>query len=116
MKGYALARLDKAAPHPDIAEYLERIQGVLDQFGGRFLIHGGSIDVREGQWSGDLILIEFPSMKHAQAFYDSPAYAEIKHLRANHLTGDLILVQGVEPDHDSAAMGAHMRQAALQTS
>jgi uncharacterized protein (DUF1330 family) len=34
------------------------------------------VDVREGDWPGDVVLVEFPSMKHARDFYDSAAYQE----------------------------------------
>ena len=36
-------------------------------------------------------------MKKARAWYESPAYQEILHLRTDHLVGDVILVEGVGP-------------------
>ncbi|AQZ62259.1 hypothetical protein BKM31_13010 [[Actinomadura] parvosata subsp. kistnae] len=83
----------------------------LAPFSGRFLVHGGAVEVREGQWPGDVVLVEFPSMAHARDFYDSAAYQEIKPLRTAHLEGDLIIVDGVDPDHDSAEMAAALRSA-----
>jgi uncharacterized protein (DUF1330 family) len=113
MTAYILAHLRKTEEtHPEVLEYLERIQSTLDPFSGRFLVHGGTVDVKEGSWPGDVILIGFPSMDLARAFYDSPAYQEIKPLRARHLTGELIIVEGVEPDHDSARMAAALRDTA----
>ncbi|WP_043632953.1 DUF1330 domain-containing protein [Nonomuraea candida] len=110
MTAYMLAHLRRPAEvHPEVLEYLERIQPALEPFSGRFLVHGGAPEVREGQWPGDVVLVEFPSMKHARDFYDSAAYQEIKPLRTAHLEGDLIIVDGVGPDHDSAAMAAAMR-------
>jgi hypothetical protein len=40
-----------------------------------------------------------------------PAYREILRLRADHIPGDLVLVEGCGPDHDSAAMAAALRAA-----
>ena len=74
MSAYALAHLREIDPHPDIQEYLERIQGTLHPFSGRFILHGGAIDVREGVWPGNLVIIEFPSMVEARAWYASLAY------------------------------------------
>ncbi|GAA2681256.1 DUF1330 domain-containing protein [Nonomuraea recticatena] len=112
MTAYMLAHLRKSAEvHPEVLEYLERIQSVLDPFSGRFLVHGGTVEVREGDWPGDVVLVEFPSMKHARDFYDSAAYQEIKPLRTAHLEGDLIIVDGADPDHDSAEMAAALRSA-----
>lgn len=112
MTAYILAHLRRPAAgiHPEVLEYMERVQATLDPFGGRFLIHGGTVEVLEGSWPGDVILVEFPTMEHARAFYDSPAYREIKPLRTDHLEGEMILVQGCEPDHDSAAMAAGIRE------
>ncbi|MEO3821709.1 DUF1330 domain-containing protein [Plantactinospora sp. B24E8] len=106
---YAIAHLRRAPVHPDVLEYLERIQGTLDPFGGRFVVHGGSVDVREGDWPGDVVMIEFPDLARARSWYDSAAYQAIKPLRTRHLPGELILVEGVSADHDSAEMAADLR-------
>ena len=109
MKAYALAHLRTPQLHPEVLEYMERIQATLDPFSGRFLVHGGALEVKEGTWPGALVLLEFPSMAQARAWYASPAYREILPLRTRHIEGDTLLVEGVEPDHDSARMAAHLR-------
>lgn len=112
MTAYMLAHLRRSAEvHPEVLEYLERVQSALDPFSGRFLVHGGALEVREGEWPGDVVLVEFPSMEQARGFYDSAAYQEIKPLRTAHLDGDLIIVEGVDPDHDSTEMAAALRTA-----
>jgi uncharacterized protein (DUF1330 family) len=111
MTAYALAHLRKAPIHADVLEYLERIQDTLIAFDGRFIVHGGTIDVLEGSWPGDLVIIEFPDMTTARSWYHSNAYQEIKPLRARHLAGELILVVGVEANHSSSQMAAELRQA-----
>ncbi|MEV4756507.1 DUF1330 domain-containing protein [Micromonospora sp. NPDC049559] len=111
MTAYALAHLRKAPPHPEVLEYLERIETTLAPFGGRFIVHGGTVDVLEGDWPGDVVIIEFPDLAAARAWYASDDYQEIKHLRTRHIPGEVILVDGVEPDHDSARMAAEIRRA-----
>jgi uncharacterized protein (DUF1330 family) len=111
MAAYALAHLREVEPHTEILEYLEQIQATLDPFRGRFIVHGGVIEVLEGQWPGNLVIIEFPSMAAGRSWYESPAYQQILPLRTDHIRGDTILVEGVEPNHDSARMAADLRKA-----
>jgi len=111
MTAYALASLRRPdTVHSDVYEYMERIQVTLDPFSGRFVAHGGEVEVLEGTWEGDVIIIEFPDMTEARAWYASAAYREIMPLRAQHLVGEVILVDGVEPDHDSARMARDLRE------
>lgn len=113
MTAYGLAHLRPPASLPEqVFEYMERIQATLDPYGGRFLVHGAEVRVVEGGWPGSLVLIEFPSLDAARKWYASPAYREILPLRADHIPGDLILVDGCGPDHDSAALAAKLRAAA----
>lgn len=110
MTAYGIAFLRNPQPHhPEVLEYLERIQDTLDPYGGRFLVHGGKLDVREGSGPGALVVIEFPDLGRARAWYDSGPYQEILPLRTNNIEGDILLAEGVEPGHDSAKMAARLR-------
>lgn len=102
MSAYAIGHLRPAAPHEDIFEYMERIQATLDPFDGHFLVHGTEVEVREGEWPGYLVIIGFPGIEKARAWYDSEAYQEILPLRTKHITGDVVLVEGVAPGYDAA--------------
>jgi uncharacterized protein (DUF1330 family) len=110
MPAYALAHLRTPRLHPEVLEYLERIQETLDPFSGRFIVHGATVEVREGTWPGTIVIIEFPDVDRARAWYDSPAYQQILPLRTDHIEGDAIIVEGVGPDHDSAEMAAVLRR------
>ncbi|MGC4797292.1 hypothetical protein GAR06_03469 [Micromonospora saelicesensis] len=111
MTAYALAHLRKAPVHAEVLTYLERIDATLAPFGGRFIVHGGAIDVLEGDWPGDVIVIEFPDLQQARSWYQSSDYQEIKPLRTRHLTGEVILVDGVESGQDSSQLAAAIRRA-----
>lgn len=99
MTAFAVAHLRSAAFCPQIVAYLEAIDATLEPFGGRFLIHGGAKTVLEGSWPGDLIVLSFPDLEQARAWYDSPAYRRILDLRRNWSEGDLLLVEGVPEGH-----------------
>ncbi|HXV93759.1 MAG TPA: DUF1330 domain-containing protein [Pseudonocardia sp.] len=99
MTAYAVAHLREVDMGPEIVEYLRRIDATLAPYGGRFLVHGARPEVREGVFHGDLVVIAFPRLELARAWYDSPAYRAILPLRAEHSAGAVFLVDGVGPQH-----------------
>ncbi|CAL9496336.1 DUF1330 domain-containing protein [Streptomyces griseomycini] len=109
MPAYAIAHLRDAAAHPEIAEYIERITATFEPYGGRFLVHGAQHEVKEGDWPGHVVLIGFPGIAEARAWWDSPAYREIAPLRSRHIEGDVILVEGVPEDYDPARTAQAVR-------
>ncbi|RST18813.1 DUF1330 domain-containing protein [Streptomyces sp. WAC05374] len=113
MPAYALGNLKPPAVLDDeVFTYMERIQATLDPFGGRFLVHGAPArEVREGEWNSALVVIGFPTLDHARDWYDSEAYQELIPLRTRHMTGDVLLIDGVAPGYDPAATAAALRAA-----
>ncbi|MFE3648688.1 DUF1330 domain-containing protein [Streptomyces sp. NPDC059122] len=109
MSAYGFAHLYNHRHHPDVLEYLERIQATLDPFHGRFVIHGPPAEVVEGAWPGSMVLIEFPDLAEARAWYDSPAYQQILRLRTDHTEGDAVLIEGVGPEYDPSARVEKLR-------
>jgi uncharacterized protein (DUF1330 family) len=99
MAAYALAEVRRVTMGPPIVEYLEKIDATLLPHGGRFIVHGGSIEVLEGPWIGHLVIIEFPDMDAAREWYRSPAYQATVHLRTGNSEGACILVDGVPAGH-----------------
>ena len=99
MTTYAVAHMQTVQMGSAIVEYLERIDATLAPFEGRFVVHGATPDVLEGEFPGHLIVIAFPSRVQADGWYASPAYREILPLRLENSTGPVILVDGVEADH-----------------
>lgn len=53
MSTFAVARLHQVTLAPPIVEYLERIDSTLTPFGGRFVVHGGPVELPEGSWSSN---------------------------------------------------------------
>lgn len=95
MPAYAIAYLRDVDFGDAIIDYLSRIDATLALFGGRFLVHGGEVDGVEGEWDGDVIVIEFPDRESARAWYDSVIYQAILPLRTEHSNGIAALVNGV---------------------
>ena len=99
MTAYAIAHLQDVRLGPEIVDYIARIDATLAPFDGRFLIHGKTPEIVEGPWPGDLVIIAFPDIERARAWYDSPAYRAILPLRTENSRGVTMLVKGVEPGY-----------------
>jgi uncharacterized protein (DUF1330 family) len=96
---YALAHIRSVQMGPEITKYLERIDATLEPFGGRFLVHGNNAEILEGEWRGDVIIIEFPDRDSATRWYESAAYQAILPFRTRYSDGTVILVDGVPQGH-----------------
>lgn len=67
-------------------------------YGGRYLTRGGAIETLEGDWLPPrCVILEFPDMDRARAWWSSPEYAEGKALRQSVATSRMILLDGVPP-------------------
>lgn len=99
MSAFAVGHLTRVEMGPAIVEYLKGIDATLAPFGGRFRVHGDPVELLEGDFRGDLIVIEFPDMATARKWYASPGYQAILPLRTAHASGAIFLVEGVPDDH-----------------
>ena len=109
MTAYALADLRTPQINADVLDYIERIQATMEPYGGRFLVHGVPVEVREGSWPGTVVILEFPDIGSARAWYESTAYQQILPLRTAHIYGDTIIVDGVSGDYVAAHTAAVLR-------
>lgn len=94
MAAYLLANLTIRDPKA-FESYRQAVPAVIARFGGRYLVRGGAVEVKEGE--PDLhrvIILEFPDMPAARAFYDSPDYAPLLTLRLAAAEGSVALVEG----------------------
>lgn len=112
MTAYAIAVLGTTpgAPHPDVLTYIERVQSTFAPYGGRFLSHGKKGEWMEGEPVGDIVMVEFPDLAAAHAWYASPAYQEILPLRTKHLPGSLVILEGVPETYDASRTAARLRE------
>lgn len=107
---YAVGLFRPAAADHEIETYLARIDATLAPFGGRFLVHGGTPEMLEGQWTSDLVIIRFAGMQAARGWYASPAYQEILPLRMAWVQGVVALVEGVSNGHLAADILGRLRE------
>jgi uncharacterized protein (DUF1330 family) len=111
MTAYGVAHLYDPKLNEDVIEYIDRIQATMEPFGGRFLVHGPDVRVVEGEWPGTIVILEFPDLEQATAWYESEAYQAILPLRTGSIDGAVVLVEGVPDDYDPTATAARYRAA-----
>jgi uncharacterized protein (DUF1330 family) len=67
-------------------------------YGGRYLARGGMTETMEGRWTPSrLVLLEFPTMERARAWWGSREYAAAKALRQACARTEMVLVEGLAP-------------------
>ncbi len=96
MPAYLIARVE-VTDWDRYREYVKATPGAIAKHGGRFLARGGDMVTLEGpNETRRVVLIEFPSLDQAKAFYYSPEYTEAKKLRAGAAKGEFLAVAGWE--------------------
>ncbi len=94
MAAYLIAHVD-IRDWEAYREYMRHTPRVIHRFGGRFIARGGETVTLEGpEETLRIVVIEFPSMNEARAFYDSAEYAETKRLREGAGEARFVVVDG----------------------
>jgi uncharacterized protein (DUF1330 family) len=83
--------------HGRIDSYRALAKATIEQYGGRYIVRGGPVELVEGERNSarQFVIVEFPTMERARAWYRSPEYAQALKVRATALTRTLVFVEGV---------------------
>lgn len=92
-KAYLIAHVTVNDPER-YKEYVRLDTPVVERFGGRFVVRGGEAEVLEGAAKDRHVVIEFPDMETARAFYASSDYQRAAAIRRATAESDLVLVEG----------------------
>lgn len=94
MSAYLIADIAISDPQA-YEEYKRAASASIAQYGGRYLVRGGTHKVLEGQWQPTrLVVLEFPDMATLDAWYQSNEYALAVPHRLASATSDIVAVQG----------------------
>jgi uncharacterized protein (DUF1330 family) len=95
---YAISAIEGIMDEQTIGRYGELAGPAIEHFGGHFVVSNAEPIVVEGEsLSRYLSIVEFPSIEVANAWYDSPEYAEARALTPATFRGRLLtFVEGVE--------------------
>ena len=79
----------------DFLPYVAAIPAFIAKHGGRYASKGADPVVMEGEWSPQrLVILEFPSRDHAQAFLADPDAQDLFARRHRSTNSRLVLVDG----------------------
>jgi uncharacterized protein (DUF1330 family) len=96
MAAYVIGRLEMRDPSW-IEKYRATVPSIVSKHGGKYLVRGGKMETLEGQapLPTSFVVLEFPSMDQARAFYHDPAYAPFIALRQSGSNLEMVLVDGL---------------------
>jgi uncharacterized protein (DUF1330 family) len=96
MRAYIIVEVEVREPHR-YEDYKRMVPASLALYGGRFLVRGGKAELLEGNEPPKrIVVLEFPSMEKAKAWWSSAEYAEAKALRQATARARMIVVEGAE--------------------
>ena len=97
MSAYVVAEVEVTDPAV-YEEYRKLVPSTIAKYGGKYLVRGGAVDVKEGGWQPKrLVVLEFASMDQARTWYHSPEYAPALALRTKAARSKVLLVEGAPP-------------------
>ena len=111
MSAYLLVRVTIDDPEA-YGEYMRRTPRIIAQYEGRMIIRGGEVATLEGpEERRRIVVIEFPSMERAKAFYASAQYQRAKTLRQGAGQAQFFVVEAYPSDQWQAAVTESQRHA-----
>jgi uncharacterized protein (DUF1330 family) len=95
MAAYVVVDIEVLEPI-EYEEYKALAAPAVAAYGGRYLARGGAVEVVEGDWIPNrLVVLEFPSVAQAQAWWSSPEYSRAKEIRQRTARTNMVFVSGV---------------------
>jgi uncharacterized protein (DUF1330 family) len=97
MPAYVIVDVDVKDPET-YKEYRTKAAPTVTAAGGRYVVRGGAVTHVEPGWDVHrFVILEFPSVAAAQAWYDSPAYQAILPIRLKSTRSRMMFVDGLDP-------------------
>lgn len=79
-------------------DYKKLTPGSLKNYQGKFIVRGAKTECLEGEWNPErIVVLEFPSVELAKAWWASEEYAPAKALRQRTAHTKMLLVEGYQP-------------------
>ena len=95
MAAYVVVDIEVLEP-VEYEEYKKLAAPSVTAYGGRYVVRGGAAEVLEGGWIPNrLVVLEFPTVAQAQAWWASPEYSVAKAIRQRTASTNMVLVAGM---------------------
>jgi uncharacterized protein (DUF1330 family) len=95
MSAYMVFTRDKTIDASELATYMKEAGRTMAGHTGKPLAFYGKHEDLEGAPTEGTVILEFPSVDAAKAWYNSPAYREVREHRFKGATYRVVLVEGV---------------------
>lgn len=95
MTAYVVFIRDEMKDQAAYDNYLKLGVPTLTPFGGEILVANGAHEAFEGEEFDGSVILRFPDMASARAWYTSPEYEKFKAIRLGATTGRAFLLEGV---------------------
>ena len=96
MAAYLIADVVEMTDPAGFQEYTRRVARTVEQYGGKYLVRGGTVKQAEGIWDpGRVVVIEFETMEHLKKWYHSKEYNGPMRLRQQSASTNVLFVEGV---------------------
>jgi uncharacterized protein (DUF1330 family) len=95
MPAYVFANIEVTDPVL-YEEYRKGVPATIAQYGGRYVARGDAAEGLEGGYAPQrVVILEFPSVERAKAWWNSPEYRPLRAIRQRASRGDLLLIEGL---------------------
>ena len=92
---YVIANVEVTNPE-QYEEYKKLSTIAMQAHNAQLCVRGGKVEVLEGDWSPTrVVILKFPSLEKAKAYYDSVEYRAARNARAGAAIMRMIVVEGV---------------------
>ncbi len=96
MPAYIIVEVEVHNPK-EYEDYKKLTPLSLVNYQGKFIVRGGKTETLEGGWSPQrIVVLEFPTLELAKAWWASEEYAPAKALRQRTATTKMIAIDGYE--------------------
>lgn len=96
MNAYVLVRINILEAEK-LKDYQQVAPLIIEKFGGRILARGGETVTLEGpELNRRIVVIEFPSLERAKAFYHSQEYQRAIEMRKDAADFEVVAIEGLD--------------------
>ena len=95
MPAYAIFIRESTRNASELATYSEKVGATLEGHPVTVLAAYGHHEILEGPEVEGVVILEFPTFEEAKAWYDSPAYREVREHRFRGSDYRAVIVEGV---------------------
>ena len=97
MSAYVIVEIEITDP-VGYEDYKKQASATVHQYGGKYIVRGGTTEVLEGDWKPKrIVILQFENRERAREWLNCPEYAEPRKMRHRTAKTRMILVEGCNP-------------------